>query len=229
MPSTFKCKPAIFQGLYPPSCSIFFLPSGAESWRTPPPPSSIQPSMARLMDLAMPWSLPFLNPPGKSSEDKILALWEAILPPAQPSQSSSSLNLSHCSTSEWKGILDSLHPFRLLVAKRPRPVVGPALGASAKQGHYWGWPPSPAPSPVCPLLSPSGGPRRSSASLRDVSWSGRVPARRRSMPSCGAAGSESPSSAAASRTYTPSCKPWPRRLPCTWTCWARGWPGAGAE
>lgn len=85
---------------------------------------------------------------------------------------------------------------------------------------------SPAPSPVCPLLSPSGGPRQLSASHRDGSWSGRVPAHRRSMPSCGAAGSGSPSSATASRMCTPGCRPWPGRPPSTWTSWARRWPSA---
>lgn len=73
----------------------------------------------------------------------------------------------------------------------------------------------------CPLLSPSGGPRRSSASRRGGSWSGPGPAPPRSTPLCGAAGSGSPSSATASRTCTPGSKPWPRRLPSTWTSWAR--------
>lgn len=87
---------------------------------------------------------------------------------------------------------------------------------------------SPAPSPVCPLLSPSGGPRQLSASRRDGSWSGPVPAHRRSMPSCGAAGSGSRSSATASRMCMHGCRPWPGRPPSTWTSWARRWPSAGA-
>lgn len=66
------------------------------------------------------------------------------------------------------------------------------------------------------------------ASRRDVSWSGHVPAHQRSTPSCGAAGSGSPSNATASRTCTPGCKPWPRHLRSTWTFWARG-PAQGLE
>lgn len=75
-----------------------------------------------------------------------------------------------------------------------------------------------------PLLSPLGGPRRSSASRRGASWSGPGPAHRRSTPSCGAAGSGSPSNATASRRCTPGCRPWPGRLPSTWTSWARAPP-----
>ena len=97
-------------------------------------PSSIQPSMARLMDLAMPWSLPFINPPGKSPEDKTLALWEAILPPAQPSQSLSSLDLSHCSSSEWKGVLGFIASFQIISSQEAQTRCGTCLRSLGEAG-----------------------------------------------------------------------------------------------
>lgn len=96
---------------------------------------------------------------------------------------------------------------------------GPGRGAAALAS-------GPCSSARCPLLSPSGGPRRLSASRRGGSWSGPGPAPQRSTPLCGAAGSGSLSSATASRMCTPGSKPWPRRLPSTWTSWAR-WPARG--
>lgn len=107
--------------------------------------------------------------------------------------------------------------------------MGPSWRASGRPGPGWGaaaLASGPCSSARCPVLSPSGGPRRLSASRRGGSWSGPGPAPQRSTPLCGAAGSGSPSSATASRTCTPGSKPWPRRLRSTWTSWAR-WPARG--